>query len=100
MTGKITRASAEQYAKERNLEPIQIDGIPEGFSFIQKNLRQINNVYDYGNLIGLRPNHAWSGDDHSACWKPIILATLNPTQEQIDIEIETTKKNLLKLFKN
>ena len=30
---KVTKANIEQYVKNRGLEPIQIDGIPEGFSF-------------------------------------------------------------------
>lgn len=32
---KITRANVEQYAKEKGLEPIQIDGVPEGFAWKQ-----------------------------------------------------------------
>lgn len=30
---KITRASMHIYAKEHGLESVQVDGIPEGFSF-------------------------------------------------------------------
>lgn len=30
---KITRANVQKYTKEKGLELIQIDGIPEGFSF-------------------------------------------------------------------
>lgn len=35
---KISRANVADYAREKGLEPIQIDGIPEGFSFIEPDL--------------------------------------------------------------
>lgn len=33
MQGRNTRDNLEVYAKENGLEPVQLDGIPEGFSF-------------------------------------------------------------------
>lgn len=35
---KITRANVEEWAKDRGLTPVQIDGIPEGFSFKEPNI--------------------------------------------------------------
>lgn len=35
---KWTRANVEEYAKRHGLEPVQVDGIPEGFSWIEPDL--------------------------------------------------------------
>ena len=59
---RITRATVEQYAKEKGLEPIQIDGIPEGFSWVKKNEREIQGLYDYGHYMFFKPNAEWTED--------------------------------------
>lgn len=55
---KITRANVAEYAKDKGLEPIQIDGIPEGFSFIAPDL-QIANVLHSGQFFAFIPNYEW-----------------------------------------
>ena len=56
---RITRANVDQYAKEKGLEPIQIDGIPEGFSFIEPDI-QINGVLHKGRIIKFKPLEEWA----------------------------------------
>lgn len=55
---KITRANVEKYAEEKGLEPIQIGGIPEGFSFIEPDIT-IGSVTHSGMLTAFVPNHDW-----------------------------------------
>lgn len=52
---KWTRAYVEEYAKGRGLEPVQIDGIPEGFSFIGPDI-QIGDVWHGGYFYAFIPN--------------------------------------------
>lgn len=58
---KITRANVEQYAKEKGLEPIQIDGISEGFSFIEPDIT-ISNQLHKGRIIKFKPLGEWDKD--------------------------------------
>lgn len=58
MTGKVTRATVEEYAKSKGLEPIQIDGIPEGFSFIEPNIT-IGDINHKGRIIKFKPLADW-----------------------------------------
>lgn len=62
MLGKITRASVEEYSKEKGLKPIQIDGIPEGFSWIEPNIR-IGDKEHLGRIIKFKPLIDWQDKD-------------------------------------
>lgn len=55
---KITRANVEQYAKEKGLEPIQIDGILEGLSFKEPDI-EINGINHEGYYIVFIPLQEW-----------------------------------------
>lgn len=35
---KATRANVEEFAKAKGYEPVQIDGIPEGFSWVEPDI--------------------------------------------------------------
>jgi len=56
---QITRTNVEQYAKNKGLEPIQIDGIPEGFSFKVADV-VIGSVEHKGGYIAFIPGKAES----------------------------------------
>lgn len=56
---KITRANVEKYAEEKGLEPIQIDGMPEGFSFIEPDIT-IGEITHSGRLLAFVPNCEWA----------------------------------------
>lgn len=58
---KITRANVEKYAKEKGLEPIQIDGIPEGFSWKAPDVT-INGIEHKGKIIKFKPLGDWDKD--------------------------------------
>ena len=60
---KITRANVETYAKTYGLEPIQIDGIPEGFAWREPDVT-IGNKTHKGRIIKFSPLKDW--DDPSA----------------------------------
>lgn len=51
---KATRESVEEWAKEKGLEPIQIDGIPEGFSFKEPDLT-VNEIEHKGRILKIKP---------------------------------------------
>lgn len=63
MMGKVTRVSAEEYAVRHGLDPVQIDGIPEGFSF-KTPTKQIGDTFVDSEFIALIPLAYWS-DHHS-----------------------------------
>lgn len=66
MTGKVTRASVEAFAQQEGLEPIQIDGIPEGFSFKESDVKIGNSVHP-GRFTAFIPLKRWE-DEISQVW--------------------------------
>lgn len=56
---KITRANVQQYAEEKGYEPIQVNGIPEGFSFKIPGLT-IDGKEIGGGYIAFIPNGDWN----------------------------------------
>ena len=95
---KTTRAQVDVFIKDKGLEPIQIDGIPEGFSFIKRVDRVHGNLYEVGYLVGFRTSKDWA-DKEAIVYKPIIIAKAHPNQEQIELETEAQIKSLLKDYK-
>lgn len=67
---KITRENVAEYAQEKGLEPVQIDGVPEGFSFLGPHIK-IGNVTHVSNFIGFIPLADW--DDPSATIKSKLV---------------------------
>lgn len=55
---KITKANVSKWATERGLIPVQLDGIPEGFSFKENDLT-VGNVTNYGQYIAYVPLSDW-----------------------------------------
>jgi len=56
---KATRATVEEYANSKGLEPVQIDSIPEGFSFKEPDIT-IAGVEHKGQYIAFFPLSEWS----------------------------------------
>ncbi len=59
---KITRANVELYAKQKGLESIQIDGMPEGFSWKEPDIT-INGKEIKGRIIRFKPLADWQDKD-------------------------------------
>jgi len=59
---KITKANVEKYIENKGYEPIQIDGIPEGFSFKEPSVN-INGVEHQGRIIKFKPLSDWQDID-------------------------------------
>jgi len=59
---KVTRASVESYIENKGFEPIQIDGIPDGFSFKEPNIT-IGVVEHKGRIIKFNPMKEWEDKD-------------------------------------
>lgn len=55
MNRKCTRFNVEVYANEKGLQLLQIDGIPEGFSFIEHDIT-IGATTHSGMMIAFIPN--------------------------------------------
>lgn len=51
---KATRANVEEYAKNKGYEPVQIDGIPEGFSWKEPDIT-IGDVHIEGRIVKFQP---------------------------------------------
>lgn len=51
---KQTRSSVEEYASSKGLRMVQIDGIPEGFSFIEEDI-EIGGIHHQGKFIAFIP---------------------------------------------
>lgn len=58
ISGKTTLASVTKHAQERGYEPVQIDGIPEGFSYKIPDIT-ISGVAHMGGYIAFVPLVAW-----------------------------------------
>lgn len=55
---KITRADVQKWTEERGLEPVQIDGIPEGFSFKEPDIK-IGDTLHEGDYVAYVPLSQW-----------------------------------------
>lgn len=55
---KITHANVAEYAEKNGLEPIQIDGIPEGFSFKEPDVT-IGEKEHIGQYVSFAPMKDW-----------------------------------------
>lgn len=55
---KITFANVKDWAEQRGLEPVQIDGIPEGFSFKEPTVT-ISNKEHIGGYVAYIPFSDW-----------------------------------------
>lgn len=58
---KITHANVADFAKARALEPIQIDGVPEGFSFKEPDL-MIGDLLHEGDYVAFIPLREWEDE--------------------------------------
>jgi len=58
MIKKATRVNVEEYAIEKGLTPIQVDGIPEGFSFKENDIN-IGGIDVVGSYIAFIPLSMW-----------------------------------------
>ena len=56
---RITRANVEAYAKTYGLEPIQIDGVPEGFAWREPDVT-IGDKTHKGRIIKFKPLYDWA----------------------------------------
>ena len=56
---KITKESVAEYATEHGLTPVQVDGIPEGFSWIEPDLT-IGKELIVGRHVGFLPLRDWN----------------------------------------
>lgn len=57
----ITRANVEVFAISKGWEPIQIDGIPEGFSWKESDIK-IGDKEIKGKIIKFKPLGEWDKD--------------------------------------
>lgn len=58
---KVTFASVQEKVKDKGLEPVQIDGIPEGFSFKEPDV-QIGDRLHEGKYIAFIPLKEWGNE--------------------------------------
>lgn len=51
---KANRVNVDEYAKEKGLEPIQVDGIPDGFAWKEPDVT-IGNITHIGDYLAFLP---------------------------------------------
>lgn len=61
MTGKMTRANVEEYALIRGYEPLQIDGIPDGFAWIEPDIT-VGKQFVPGKVVIFKPLGRWEDE--------------------------------------
>lgn len=59
---KVTRDSVERFAFDKGLAPFQIDGVPEGFSFLEPDVT-IGDIEHKGRIIKFKPLADWADND-------------------------------------
>lgn len=62
---KVTHDTVEESARQRGLEPVQVNGIPEGFSFKEPDVT-IDKVTYPGHYIAFVPLKEWEDEKHMA----------------------------------
>lgn len=55
---KITHAQVQDWSRQRGLEPVQVNGIPEGFSFKEPDIT-INGTDHIGDYVAYIPLSDW-----------------------------------------
>lgn len=58
---KITRANVEAYAKTYGLEPLERDGIPDGFIWKEADVN-IDNTLHRGKILIFKPLAEWADE--------------------------------------
>lgn len=70
---RVTKANVEEYVKDRGLEPVQVDGIPEGFAFKSPDI-EIGGKLHVGQYVAFVPLKHW--EEKCAAWSPTIEGLL------------------------
>lgn len=81
----VTVASITEYATKHGLEPVQIDGIPEGLSFIEPDITIGQNTI-HGEYIAFIPFSSWED-------KPFVTA--EKEKHLLELYKEQTKKHAI-----
>lgn len=93
---KVTRAWVAEKVAGKGYEPLQIDGIPEGFAFHATQDRLIGGVRDLGHLVAYIPLKFY--EQNCVVYVPIVVAP-HASDYMIETAKEDAKEQLLKLFK-
>lgn len=72
---KVTAALAERFGREKGLDPIQVDGVPEGFSFREPDLT-IGSLTHKGGYVALIPLASFLSGEEVPMVKSETLGTL------------------------
>ncbi len=82
---KVTVASIRKYVEQHGLEPVQIDGIPEGLSFIEPDITIGQNTI-HGEYIAFIPFSSWED-------KPFV--TSEKEKHLLELYNEQAKKHAI-----
>lgn len=70
---KITHVNIAEYAEQHGLTPVQVDGIPEGFSFKEPDI-EIGGIEHEGQYVAFLPLKEWQ--DEKAIIRTITIPAL------------------------
>lgn len=93
---KLTRANVAELVEGKGYDPIQVDGIPEGFSFWAPQDRTMANVRDMGALVAFRPLKDRDSQE-AMCMVPIQVP-IDASRVFVDRAVLDAKHKLLELF--
>lgn len=100
MTGKITKASVEEYVKEQaksqDVILYPIDGIPEGFSYLIRRDVEVAGRRNIGYMVAFIPLRDW-GTDGSIVNRPVEVDKDATKVEEEDV-LAATAKLVLELY--
>lgn len=92
---KITKASIEEKLAGKGYEPVQIDGIPEGFVYFLHQGIKVSTLLHVGHYMAFIPNAEWS-DNENVVVKNVVSSSEN--EEEIEAEKGEAREALLQKY--
>ncbi len=84
---KVTRATVEEYATQRGMEPFQIDGVPDGFSWMRRADTSIGDRKIPGYLMVFIGNREWTNERAFAKTELIASNEEEAKQHGLDLNV-------------
>ncbi len=94
--GKVTKASVAEYAKEAEITPYPIEGIPEGFSWFREKMLTVDSTTVIGYLFAFIPLSDWKVD--ALVMKPIYHSQ-GRTEDEVNEVTKKAEEDLLNEYK-
>lgn len=88
---KITRANVQDYAERSGLQPLQIDGVPDGFAWFKDIQTYVGGPYMDRQIVAFKPLAEW---EKGMIMVPVLVVDI----KQLTLERERQIKRLLDYY--